>query len=807
MYPVTSAVQALFEAGERQVLRITGTDRNGRAISITDADVMVGGFNIDRYSSNGEKLEIGTCISGEMTLKLHNADGRFDGVAFEGSELFVEVGVADWSQENPTVSYVPCGYFTPDRQPRKLTTISINALDRTTRFDAVLVDKTVWTDNYGNVIVDENGNDIVFESAFTFPCTVANLVEQICAMCYVPFTQTITGLPNATYQIAAMPKTQQRVTLRNLIQWCAGVMGTNAWIDWTGSLRFSWYGAATGFGITTENRYSSDLYEEDVTITGVAYTNAQNVTIVSGSPAYALDLTGNTIAADGIAQILPAINTAVNGFTYRPFEARVLAAPYFWPMDMMTFTDKSGTARTVAVTNVNFGINGLMTLAGKGETSQTNSYAQPSGVNTETAMLIDHAIDAAEQAIEDSLTQEAVFNILTNDGASQGIYLYNGQIYVNASYIQTGTLSADVLKGIILTLGGLNNADGQLVVKDASGNTIGTWNKDGITLNKGTITGPSITLGGANNENGSMTVKDASDNTIGSWNNNGISLSKGTISGPSITVGGINNEDGTLQVKNSSGVVKGTWDNNGLLVSNSVSNAKYEISIDTTGSIHNYTYLNNVLSYGLDIEDANIVFSDNNSTLSYIAARTGENFIVCLGTYTDKAISCVKSNGVLEIELSDNVTIWENLTVNGDFDVLGVKDRLVITKDYGKRRLSAYETATPMFGDVGEGVIGDDGQCYVAIDPVFAETIAAGQYQVFLQKYGNGDCWVKERKSGWFVVAGTPGMAFGWEIKAKQRDYDQRRMDKADRRFTMPRQSYGEDAAEYIKGLKNGRVA
>lgn len=535
MYPVTSAVQALFEAGERQVLRITGTDRNGRAISITDADVMVGGFNIDHYSCNGEKLEIGTCISGEMTLKLNNADGRFDGVAFEGSELFVEVGVADWSQENPTVSYIPCGYFTPDRQPRKLTTISINALDRTTRFDAVLVDKTVWTDNYGNVIVDENGNDIVFESAFTFPCTVANLVEQICAMCYVPFTQTITGLPNATYQLAAMPKTQQRVTLRNLIQWCAGVMGTNAWIDWTGSLRFSWYGAATGFGITTENRYSSDLYEEDVTITGVAYTNAQNVTIVSGSPAYALDLTGNYIAADGIAQILPAINTAVNGFTYRPFEARVLAAPYFWPMDMMTFTDKGGTARTVAVTNVNFGINGLMTLAGKGETSQTNSYAQPSGVNTETAMLIDHAIDAAEQAIEDSLTQEAVFNILTDNGASQGIYLYNGQIYVNASYIQTGTLSANVLKGIILTLGGLNNADGQLVVKDASGNTIGTWNKDGITILQGAlsaalISGGTLTLGGSGNNPAQLIVKDTSDNTIGSWNENGITLSKGTIS-------------------------------------------------------------------------------------------------------------------------------------------------------------------------------------------------------------------------------------------------------------------------------------
>lgn len=533
MYPVTSAVQALFEAGERQVLRITGTDRNGRAISITDADVMAGGFGIDRYCCNGEKLEIGTAISGEMTLKLNNADGRFDGVAFEGSELFVEVGVADWSQENPTISYIPCGYFTPDRQPRKLTTISINALDRTTRFDAVLVDKTVWTDNYGNVIVDENGNDIVFESAFTFPCTVANLVEQICAMCYVPFTQTITGLPNATYQIAEMPKTQQRVTLRNLIQWCAGVMGTNAWIDWEGKLRFSWYGAATGFGITAENRYSSDLYEEDVTITGVAYTNAQNVTIVSGSPAYALDLTGNYIAADGIAQILPAINTAVNGFTYRPFEARVLAAPYFWPMDMMTFTDKGGTARTVAVTNVNFGINGLMTLAGKGETSQTNSYAQPSGVTTEVATLIEHATEAAaeeaESAVSDMLTQQEIFNRLTDGGQSQGIYLYNGKVYVDATYIGTGYLSANRIEANSIAVSKLTGT--------ISGGINSTWVLDleNGTLTIGDISATNVktgtlTLGGTGNSPAQLTVLDSNGNTIGSWNTGGITLSKGTIS-------------------------------------------------------------------------------------------------------------------------------------------------------------------------------------------------------------------------------------------------------------------------------------
>ena len=116
-------------------------------------------------------------------------------------------------------------------------------------------------------------------------------------------------------------------------------------------------------------------------------------------------------------------------------------------------------------------------------------------------------------------------------------------------------------------------------------------------------------------------------------------------------------------------------------------------------------------------------------------------------------------------------------TVNNDFTVTGTKNRLVKTQDYGERLMYAYETASPMFGDVGEGEIAEDGLCYVAIDPCFAQTVSLAQYQVFLQAYGNGRVYVKERSYGHFLVAGDAGMKFGWEVKAKQKDYDQRRID------------------------------
>ena len=107
-----------------------------------------------------------------------------------------------------------------------------------------------------------------------------------------------------------------------------------------------------------------------------------------------------------------------------------------------------------------------------------------------------------------------------------------------------------------------------------------------------------------------------------------------------------------------------------------------------------------------------------------------------------------------------------------------------------------------MFGDVGEGQIAADGKCYVWIDPTFAQTIADTQYQVFLQKYGQGECLVSERKPNYFVVEGTQGLSFGWEIKAKQFGYEMNRLDRKDD-WNISNTDYGELAERYINNIQN----
>lgn len=434
MYPITSAVKALFDSENRQVLRITGTDKNGAAISITDANVVLGSFNIDRYSCNGNRLEVGTAIAAEMTVKLDNHDGTYNGIVFEGTELYVEIGIGD------PVQWMPCGYFTPDEQPRTANQITIHALDRMVKFDNSVPGLLPWTTETGEVVTNEADQPIYFMTDLAYPATIQSIIQTVCGYYYIPFTQDISTLPNYNLTISEAPNLQQPTTYRNIIQWCAGIMGTCAWIDWTGSLRFSWYGATTGYVSTPANRFSSDMSEDDVEITGVQYTNLENYTVLAGRPEYTIDMTGNYLMAGNVTQILTTVNNALNGFTYRPFSATIINAPYLWPMDKITFTDKDGNDHTCVLTNVNFGINGAMSIEGKGESVQAASRDALSGMTKEQGVLVEQAREATQQ-LDNSLTQTEIFNRLTDNGAEQGIYLKDGRIYINGTYMQIGTIT------------------------------------------------------------------------------------------------------------------------------------------------------------------------------------------------------------------------------------------------------------------------------------------------------------------------------------------------------------------------------
>lgn len=129
----------------------------------------------------------------------------------------------------------------------------------------------------------------------------------------------------------------------------------------------------------------------------------------------------------------------------------------------------------------------------------------------------------------------------------------------------------------------------------------------------------------------------------------------------------------------------------------------------------------------------------------------------------------------------NKATLNGSLEVNNNLKVYGTKSRLVETSNYEKRLLFAYETPTPLFGDIGEATIDEDGFAYVDIDDIFSETVASRvEYQVFLQAEGEGSCYIAEKHPNYFVIKGTPNLKVAWELKAKQRDYELLRLEQSD---------------------------
>lgn len=98
------------------------------------------------------------------------------------------------------------------------------------------------------------------------------------------------------------------------------------------------------------------------------------------------------------------------------------------------------------------------------------------GANTLNDFATDSDISDAVSDYDSTLNQAKVFNKLTNNGEVQGIYLNNDKVYINASYIQAGDLSANRIKGGQLTLGDDSTAWTRLVVNDSNGNYLGGIN-------------------------------------------------------------------------------------------------------------------------------------------------------------------------------------------------------------------------------------------------------------------------------------------------------------------------------------------
>lgn len=273
-----------------------------------------------------------------------------------------------------------------------------------------------------------------------------------------------------------------------------------------------------------------------------------------------------------------------------------------------------------------------------------------------------------------AVSSEHILNLLTDNGAKQGIYMYNNQLYVNGQYIKALSIAANAIAASAITTSKLA--------------------ADAVTADKMSVT--------------ELSTLDA------------------TIAGFII----------------SSDRIKRTLSGNTLdIFAGNEYNPPSLLSQNSTGDF--------------------VKYSGNG-----VQSSTPASLTLVLGDTTSKNGWTSGAKHYL-----GRTQFNEEVKVVGNFSVTGTKSVIAETENYGDQLFYCYETPTPTLGDFGGGVIGKDGMAIISIDDIFQEsTETAIEYYVFLQNEGEGQSWVSEKSDTYFVVKGTPGLRFAWELKAKQKN-------------------------------------
>ena len=422
---------------------------------------------------------------------------------------------------------------------------------------------------------------------------------------------------------------------------------------------------------------------------------------------------------------------------------------------------------------------------------------QADGMSTVIDSMSVPGVVAAKQ-----ITQEELFNILTNNGKAKGLFFEGGQLYISFTYAKGGQL----------VLGGINNGRGELYVYDESGNVVGSWTKDGIDAKKGTFSG-------------NLNASKISGSTV-----TGSKITGSTIDGTTITSKGtVEDIQRNVEIQNGYvGINMGAaYDVEMLQKVGALTAVRTDLSTPYGGAVvvsqrnaigiqSNAAQGAIVLGFG-DRDSATwddtplIVYpqTKNNGVtydpiVSMTQARAGKVSadIFQLGdasaSKTYGSAPCFRKstgNHPVRLSVTDGSStdayntyfdIFGSVDVTGTLKVSGTKNRAVKTS-CGTVLLNALETPEAVFADFGSAIISETGSVHIFIDPLFAETIDIDcKYQAFLTKTSKGGIDYVEKHTDHMIVYGKAHTEFDWFIAARQKEYSADRLNMTEPMAAQP---------------------
>lgn len=194
-----------------------------------------------------------------------------------------------------------------------------------------------------------------------------------------------------------------------------------------------------------------------------------------GPPGRTYYLRANTeILLMGQDEIVSPEKLAVNVY-YRDGQGEETAYAGWWKAERSSDSGKTWTPIRINQTKATgtCTITSSLQIIGSRGMIRVTCYLDQSKTSIADMQTYSVALDVA------SLTQTEIVEILSDNGKWKGLYYKNGQLYISFSAALGGEL----------TLGGVNNGNGKLVIRDSAGNQVGYIDNTGVNFTKGTFSG------------------------------------------------------------------------------------------------------------------------------------------------------------------------------------------------------------------------------------------------------------------------------------------------------------------------------
>lgn len=279
------------------------------------------------------------------------------------------------------------------------------------------------------------------------------------------------------------------------------------------------------------NLTSATIETDDVLITGVELSttitkvtedgeDSEDITFSYGKEGYVIRIENNVLVDDGKNAIVH-IGSHLIGLKYRPLSITCFPNPSIEAGDVAIVTDRNGNSYQTIVGELSYTVGGNMTINAPAESQSENQSVRFDA----TAKLVQRVKETTKQEVSNyDIQVRKLNNLMANamglyqtkmEDPSGGVINYmhdsleledstviwkmalegfavsldGGETYTSG-ITKDGNAVLNILSAVginadWITVGGQDNTDGTINVKDAAGNTFVRLGKDGITLQNG----------------------------------------------------------------------------------------------------------------------------------------------------------------------------------------------------------------------------------------------------------------------------------------------------------------------------------